>query len=129
MVNLECQSNSFFFKNNQSGYLPKMISSTNLYNDLTKYISNDNDLSIETNLIKMTSSISNDSAIVLDDFDDQEIKYRNSWPEIKEKKLTYFSHSFDLLNQQTISDNNYTLISKYKHPLPWTNHSTSSKKV
>jgi len=96
-----------------------MISSTNLYNDLT----------IERNLIKMTSSISNDSAIVLDDFDDQEIEYRNSWPKNKEKKLTYFSRSFDLLNQQTIDDNNYTLISKYKHPLPWTNHSTSSKKV
>lgn len=139
MVNVESQSNRFVFENNRSGYLPKMSSSANLYDLLTTQssISNDdsdNDLSSETNLITMTSSISNDSAIVIDDLNDKHIKYRNSWPKMIEKnEIIYhsFSQSFELLNQfeqQTIYDNEIS-ISKYKHPLPWINHPTSFNKV
>jgi hypothetical protein len=116
-----------------------MSSSKNLYNYLSNHISktsnddSDNDLSIGTNLLTMTSSTSSDSAIVLDDFDDQQIKYRNSWPKMIEKNdstLISFSQSFNLLNQleQTIYNNEIS-TSKYKHPLPWINHSISSNKV
>jgi hypothetical protein len=120
-----------------------MNSSTNLYDYLKNHIttkasfSNDdsnNDLSMDTNLITMTSSISNDSAIVIDDVNDKQIKYRNSWPKMiekREKKFTCFSKSVDLLNQleQRINNDKNLSNSKYKRPLPWINHSISSNKV
>jgi hypothetical protein len=137
MVNIECQSNSFHFDNHQSFYLPKMSSSTNLYNYLTNNIptesylntyddDSDNGLSIETIPIRITSSTSSDSAIVSDDIDDldsmyeKQTKYRQSWPLMIENNetITSLSQSSDILNQQTIYDNN-TSNSKYKHPLPW----------
>jgi len=144
MVNVGCESNSFHLNNTQFNYLLRMNSSANLYDYLTNYIpteaslsndDSDNDLSIETNQMTMTSSISNDSAIVMDDFDNKQKKYRNSWPKMIEKKeTTYnsFSQSCDLLNQieqQAIYDNDILSISKYKHPLPWINYSISSNKV
>jgi hypothetical protein len=158
MVNLECQSNSSLFNDNQSSYLPKMSSSTNLHDYLTnntpikslsKHNKNnndddsDNDLSIEINLITTISSASSDSAIVSDAIDDADLinntqtKYRNSWPKMLEKPesiFTSFSKSFHLLNQfelQTTDDND-NLSSKYKRPLPWNNsihQYTSSNKV
>jgi len=163
MVNLECQSNSSLFTNNQSHYLPKMISTTNLRDFLTnnttvKSLSqqhnnnhnnnnvdddSDNDLSIELNPTTMISSTSSDSAIAFDEIDDIDLindkhtKYRNSWPIMLEKPesmSTSFSKSFQLLKQseqQTTNDND-SLNSKYKRPLPWNNstqHYTSSNKV
>lgn len=124
-MNLEYQSNSFLFDNNQSGHLFKMNSSVNLYDYLTNHISWDDDGS---NQIAMTSSTSSDSAIVIDDCDDKQIKYRNSWPKMLEKNeviFTSFSQSFDLLNrlEQQINTESDQSISKYKHPLPWINHS------
>ena len=147
MVNLECQPKPYLFnnKNHQSCYLPKMSSSVNLYHYLTNNISSkfssnptddddgsDNDLSIETNPLTLTSSESSDSAIVVDEIDDvdlnkhQPTKSHSSWPEMLEKSelsFTSFSQSFHLLNQfdqQNIYDN-YTSIPKYKRPLPCIN--------
>lgn len=141
MVNIESQLNSYFYENKPSNSLQKMDSSVNLYDLLTNqsFISNDdtdNDLSSEINLVTIRSSISNDSAIVLDDMNDRQIKYRNSWPKMMKKNhMIYnsFSHSFEYLNhieqrQHTIYDNDLS-ISKYKRPLPWTNPSMSSNKV
>lgn len=157
MVNLEYQPNPSMFINNQSHYLPKMSSSTNLRdyltnNSSTKSSSNhnnnndddsDNDLSIEINPITMISSTSSDSAIVSDEIDDADLindkqtKYRNSWPKMLEKPesiFTSFSKSFQLLNQfeQQTTEDNDNLGSKYKRPLPWNNstqHYTSANKV
>ncbi|CAF4399512.1 unnamed protein product [Rotaria socialis] len=125
---------------NQSDYLIKMSSSTNLYHYLTNNFdkndddTSDNDLSTDANTITMissTTSSSSDSAIVSDDADDIDItnqiqpKYRNSWPRILKPTGSIpmtLSPSFNLLNsydQQTIYDNEVSM-SKYKQPLPWT---------
>lgn len=133
------QSNIFSLNSNQSDYLIKMSSSSNLYHYLKHRIdkndddNSDNDFSIDINPIAMTSSTSSsDSAIVSDDIDDNDLKNpnrslsRNSWPKIfktVDSKLITFSPSFNLLNlnnQQTIHDNE-TSISKYTQPLPWKN--------
>ncbi|CAF3511516.1 unnamed protein product [Adineta steineri] len=145
----QCQSisnnnNTTTTNNDQCCYLPKMSSCVNLYTYLTNNISSrtslnstdddisDNDLSIDTNPLTITSSESSDSAIVSDDVDDidnsnhQQIESYNSWPERLEKaELSSFSslsHSFYLLNQFDYQDvyDNYSSISKYKHPLPRT---------
>ncbi len=147
MVNLECQSKRYLFNNNnQSCYLPKISSSVNLYHYLTHHISSkscsnptndddgsDNDLSIETSPLTLTSSESSDSAIVADDIDDVNLnKHQHtisdySWPDMLEKSEL----SFHLSDQQNIYDN-CTSISKYKRPLPRTNSTQnciSSNKV
>ena len=69
-----------------------MISSSNLYD----YLLDDSDN--EMNLLTTTSSISNDSAIVIDENDQRQINYRNSWP--------------------------IDITRKYQRPLPWTSSST-----
>jgi hypothetical protein len=64
----------------------------------------------------MTNSISNDSAIEIDDWNDKQIQqYRNSWPKMIEKNSMIFYHDQSIL--------------KYKRPLPWMNRSVSSDKV
>jgi hypothetical protein len=70
----------------------------------------------------MTSSRSSDSAIVVDDWDDRQIKYRNSWPKMMEKNPMIFT-SFDHLDEDNES------ISKYRRPLPWMNHLESFDEV
>ncbi len=144
MVNIECQSSSFLF-DDPSHYLPKMSSSTNLYDYLSNTNSfkmllnitddDDDDLLIETSPTAMTSSDSSDSAIVSDEIDDFDLTNekqsicRNSWPKtIKKSELTTFtslSQSFNILNQfeeQTIHENiSNTNQEKYKRPLPWLN--------
>ena len=142
MVNIECQSSSFLF-DDPSHYLRKMSSSSNLYDYLTNNISikmllnntDDDDLSTTTSPTTMTNSDSSDSAIVsdeVDDFDESQSPYRNSWPKmLKKPDLTmpttfaFLSQSFDILNQfeeqtiyETTSKNNQQ---KYKRPLPWLN--------
>ena len=154
MVNIDCQSSSFLF-DNPSRYLPKMNSSTNLYDCLTTFKirshtnddddddDDDDDLLITTSPTAMTSSDSSDSAIVSDDIDDFDLINekqsicRNSWPKILEKNnltipttFASLSQSFDILNQleqQTIPVNpSHNDQQKYKRPLPWFNSSPSS---
>ncbi|UJR08732.1 hypothetical protein I4U23_012989 [Adineta vaga] len=141
MVNLECYSKSpIFLHNDRLRYLTKISSSTNLYAHLTTNISNnnltnsldddgsDNDLSVDTNPFTMTSSESSDSAIVsdeIDELDSNNYQSNDFWSEQLDNttlSLTSLSESFQFLNQfeqQNIYDN-YTVISKYKHPLPRT---------
>ena len=147
-MDFDYQSNSFRWNKNQTRYLVKMHSSSNLYDYLMDHNddddNSDNDLSIGTNPITMTSSTSSDSAIVSDEIDDLEsindkqIKHRNSWPKMfknTESTLVKHSKSIHLSNQseqQTIYDNQI-LIPKYKQPLPWNTDSNyyhvSSNKV
>jgi hypothetical protein len=148
MMNVECQSSSFLF-DDPSCYLPKMNSSSNLYDYLTNNISiktllnntddeEDDDRFITTSPITMTSSDSSDSAIVSDEIDDLDLindnqsKSRNSWLRTIEKdeitSFTSLSQSFNILNQfeqQTVFDKKNNNQQKYKRPLPWSN-STSS---
>lgn len=115
MVNIECQSNSLVLDNHLH-LLPRIGSSTNLYHYLIKNKSSpptvvdcDTDRPMGTS---MTSSLSSDSAIVLDDivtsdhsdFLQQSNTCRNSWPS-----------SMDTNVPSIIS------LAKYKRPLPWTN--------
>ena len=152
MVNIECQSSSFLF-DDQSPYLRKMNSTTNLYDSLTNNISlkmflsnidddeDDDDLLIATSPTVMTSSDSSDSAIVSDEIDDFDINndkqsiFHSSWPKsIEQADLTStfasLSQSFNILNQleqQTIHQNTtQDNQQKYKRPLPWFNSTFSS---
>ena len=157
MVNLECQSNTPIFNRNHhpTRYLAKMSSSVNLYAYLTHNIStttssnavddddgSDNDLSIDTNPLAMTSSESSDSAIVSDEIDELDLnthqsnecgKSRSELFDKTDLSFSSLSQSFYLLNQidqQNIYDN-YSSMPKYKRPLPRTNvtptYSSSNK--
>jgi hypothetical protein len=136
MVNIECQSSSFLF-DDPSRYLPKMSSTTNLYDYLTNSLSfkmflnniddNDNDdLLLETSPTIMTSSDSSDSAIVSDEIDDFDLTREK--PDLT--TFTSLSQSFDILNQleqQTIYEKpSITNQEKYKRPLPWLNSPSSN---
>ena len=117
MVNIECQSNSLVLDNHLH-LLPKIGSSTNLYHYLIKNKSSPPAVDCDTDRpmgTAMTSSLSSDSAIVIDDtatsdhsdFLNQPNNCRNSWPS-----------SMDTNVSSIIS------LAKYKRPLPWTNSSS-----
>lgn len=136
MVNIECQSNSFLF-DNPTRYLPKMSSSSNLYDYLSNTISqqmllnptddddDDDDLSIPTSPTTMTSSDSSDSAIVSDEIDDS--NHRHSRSKFDLTNLTALSKSFNILTQPTIYETSSSIDQvKYKRPLPWLNSPSSN---
>lgn len=136
MVNIECQSKSFLF-DDPTRYLPKMSSSSNLYDHLTNTISrqmllnptddddDDDDLSIPTSPTTMTSSDSSDSAIVSDEIDDS--NHRHSRSKFDLTNVTALAKSFNILTQSTIYETSSSNDQvKYKRPLPWLNSPSSN---